>query len=429
VSEPRILRAFQWVMAQHLVRLATGLVTSLGLARALGPTNFGTYQMLMSWLLVFVALSTGGLQSVVIQKLAVNKFPQLILGTVLQMRLAWTGLALLFCLLIPWLRGWSSPDLLGMFILAPVLFCQLADLPDYYFQSRTSPRPMVIARTTGSLLSLAVMGWGIWIGAGLPYFFAAFLVEQLVALLLLFVFYRGKGPSLRSWRFDPQEASELWRDSWPMLGATLGLLLYTRIDLVMLKSLATPEETGFFAASSRLSQMWAFLPMAIVTATFPSLARLRTADPPHYAQQSKIVFQWLGLSGWILALILSLGAMPLTHILFGDAYLATAPMLAMQGWITLCYFLRTGLDRWLVTEQLTRYSLVFHLTTAAINIGLNYILIPRFGGWGAALASLVAMASGCLLFPWCSKATRPVAKLILRGCVPFLVITKVMRRS
>jgi len=107
-------------------------------------------------------------------------------------------------------------------------------------------------------------------------------------------------------------------------------------------------------------------------------------------------------------------------VLFGEAYSATAPMLALQGWITLCYFLRTGMDRWLVTEKLTHYSLGFHLGTAGLNIALNFLFIPRWGGWGAALASLIAMACCSILFPWFSERTRPLARFILHGCVPLL---------
>ncbi|HSQ43294.1 MAG TPA: flippase [Fibrobacteraceae bacterium] len=421
--------AIGWTSLQHLVRLATGLVTALALARYLGSAQYGLYQSLVSWLLLFVALASGGLQSVVIQKLAVSPSPRTVLGTTLRLRLGWTSASCLLCLGLPVLLGWSGVEMGGLALLAPVLLLQLADLPDYWFQSRTAPRPVTIARTIGSLTALVGMGFGILNHQGVLFFCGAFLLEQSVGCGLLWWANHRSGLALRTWNFDWKMAQELAHAAWPMLLSTACLILYTRIDLVMLKSLSTPEETGWFAASSRLSQLWAFIPMALVNAIFPTLARTRQSDKNLYRTQSQTLFSLLGGSGLGFALVLSLGSSWIAGFLFGQEFSGTGPMLGIQGWITLCYFLRTGVDRWLVTEGLTRHDMAMHISSAAVNILLNLWWIPHYGGMGAALASLVAMAAGVWLFPLLFSCTRPVARHAFLGIFAPIFLLQANKRK
>jgi len=408
-------RAMSWTMLQHVVRLGVGVVTALGLARHLGPAEFGLYQSLMAWLLIFVAVSGGGLQSLVIQRLAVSENPAQVLGTVFRMRALWTLGAMAFCMGIPLVEHWDHAELIGCAFLLPVLFLQMGDLVDYWFQSQLKPRLVVITRTSASLVSLGVMGFGLWMSKGIYFFLGAFVLEQFLGTMVLYWINHRKGISALRWNYDSALAQELFRDAWPMLLATVCLLLYTRIDLVMLKHLSSPEQTGFFAASTRLSQLWIFLPMVVVNGAFPMLARTRKNDPQHYEQQSRDLFAILGALGLPLALVLSLGATWITSLLFGKAFSPTAPMLALQGWITLCYFLRTGLDRFLITEKATKFNLLVHACTAALNIVLNLLWIPSMGGTGAALASFVAMGFGIWIVPWLTPTTRIAAKHVAFG--------------
>jgi PST family polysaccharide transporter len=423
-------KATGWGSLQHGIRLAAGLITSIGLARHLGPDSFGAYQSLLSWALFFVALSAGGLQSVVIQRLAISHSPETILGSVFKLRLAWTGLAVLLCTGIPLALNWPQADLIGVAILVPVLAFQMADLPDYLFQSRLEMKPALISRTVGSLVSLAVMGLGILLDQSVWFFLVAFALEQFLGFFLIWIANQKSGVPFSAWRFDSGVALDLSRAAWPMLISTISLVLYTRIDLVMLKSLSSAEQTGFYAASSRLSQLWTFVPMILVNAAFPLLARTRQKDSQAYAQQLRALFSLLGALGLVLALSLSIGAPWISTLLLGESFRPVAPMLAIQGFVALCYFLRTGLDRWLVTENLTRFSLIIHAGTALTNIGLNFILVPRLGGSGAAIASLAAMSFGLVVIPLFIPATRPGGLQALRGTLGlFHLMTAKGRRA
>jgi len=214
------------------------------------------------------------------------------------------------------------------------------------------------------------------------------------------------------------------------LGANVGFLLYTRIDVVMLSEMLGSDVAGYFAASSRLTQLWNFIPLAIVGAVFPRLARIRETHAELYRKQTQLAYSLLASTGLVFALVLSLGASLWIPLLFGEAYASAIPLLTVQGGIAFLYFVRTGMDRYWVTEKQTRFSLLFHISTAFINIGLNFWWIPIWGAVGAAWASIVAMAFGAWVFPFVPAATRSGGWLAFKGMLTaFTLLGRKQRKA
>ncbi len=108
-------------------------------------------------------------------------------------------------------------------------------------------------------------------------------------------------------------------------------------------------------------------------------------------------------------------AAPLVSALFGAEYAAAAPVLALHIWAGVFIFMRALLSRWLVAEDLLRFSLVTHLAGAVINVVGNLILIPRHGPLGAAIATVVSYAVASWLALFASAATRPMAWKMARA--------------
>ena len=62
----------------------------------------------------------------------------------------------------------------------------------------------------------------------------------------------------------------------------------------------------------------------------------------------------------------------------------------------------------LVHEGLTKISLQRSIFGALANVALNYALVPRFGGVGSAMATLVTQATVSYLLDACNRSTRPM---------------------
>ena len=85
-----------------------------------------------------------------------------------------------------------------------------------------------------------------------------------------------------------------------------------------------------------------------------------------------------------------------------NKYSEAATLLAIHIWASIFIFMRSVFSKWIVAEDLLRFSLITHGAGAVIVFVINSLLIPAMGGMGAAIATLIsyAMASCCLaLFP------------------------------
>jgi O-antigen/teichoic acid export membrane protein len=121
-----------------------------------------------------------------------------------------------------------------------------------------------------------------------------------------------------------------------------------------------------------------------------------------------------------LAVILQFAGGPLVDLLFGPRFAASAPVLQIHIWAGVFVFMRALLSRWLLAEDLLRFSLVTHLAGAVINVALNLVLIPRQGAAGAAIATVVSYAVAGWLALFISARTRPMGWRMARSLLlPF----------
>ena len=109
---------------------------------------------------------------------------------------------------------------------------------------------------------------------------------------------------------------------------------------------------------------------------------------------------------------------PLVTGIFGLSFAAAAPILKVHIWAGLFVFMREAFSKWLLLENLLVFSLLTHGLGALTNIALNSLLIPRWGGLGAAYATLISYAVAAYFSLALSRRTRPFFAMMTRAMVP-----------
>jgi O-antigen/teichoic acid export membrane protein len=154
------------------------------------------------------------------------------------------------------------------------------------------------------------------------------------------------------------------------------------------------------------------MPMILVNTFFPMLARAHAADARRFEillQRLMTIVTWGGL---VTGAGLTLVAPWLVQVLYGPAFAATAGVIMISGWSGV--FAGQGAVRaqWLLFSNLQRFGLYYVSLGAGLNVLLNALFIPGWGGKGAAMASLATQASVVLLAPLLFSATRPSFRLL-----------------
>lgn len=382
-----------WLMGDRLIRMGLGLLVGVLVARYLGPDGYGQLSFAGSYVMLFSALALFGLESIVVRELVHHpEAEQAILGTTSLIRAAAGLLAYLGAIVtLLVIRPGDRTALLLVALLGSSLLAQAVEVSDLWFQSRVLSRYTVLCRTSAFIISSCLKVLLVLSSASLVAIAAATAVEALIAALLLVLTHaRFSEVGILTWRWDRSWFRRLLTGSVPMVLSGVVLMVYLRIDQVMLGAMAPQAELGLYAAAVRISEVWYFVPTAIVSSLFPGLVALRSSDPVRFEQKLQQLYNLLAFLGYAVALPVTFIAPWLVQLLFGSAYLAAAPLLAVLIWAGLFANLSVVRNAHFIALDWGRSLLWATSLGATANVLLNLLLIPRYGALGAAVATCLS---------------------------------------
>jgi PST family polysaccharide transporter len=399
-----------WLLFDKVVRMVFGLTIGALVARYLGPEKFGQLNYAIAFVALFSAFATLGLDNIVVRDLvrkpeAVGK----LLGSAFSLKLAGSLVALTMAETAILLLRSSEPTtwwLVG--ILAAGSVFQAFDVIDFRLQSTIQSKFAVLARIV-AFVSIAFVRLGlIYTQAGLTAFAWAMFGELALAAAGLVFASRHVFKKMTPGFGDLTNMRRLLVESWPFMLSTLAIMLYMRIDQIMLASIAGEVQVGLYSAALRLSEIWYVIPMAIVSSVAPSLIATRSQSTPQYYLRIQKLFTMLTRIAYFIALPMSLLSTPLVATVFGANYAAAGPVLAVHIWTAVFVFLGVATGPWIVNEGLGQLQFYRTILGAITNVLLNLFLIPKFGGIGAAVATLVSQAVAVYLSFAFLKSTRNI---------------------
>jgi len=380
-----------WLLADKALRLGMGLFVGAWVARYLGPSQFGELSYVMAFVAFFQVISLLGLDGIAIRDIArEKKASPAILGTVLRLRLT-TGFICWFAAVagMAMFRPGDTHTLILTAIIAGSLIFQAADTIDLWFQSQTQSKRTVFSKTVSYIIASGLKVWLILAKAPLILFATVSLVELALSAIALMVAYR-QFPAPFRWGWDIIWAKRLLHESWPYMLSGLTIIIYIRIDQIMLREMMGVRELGVFSAALPLSATWYFIPMMISQSISPTIARKKNIDPIGY---NKSIIRLFSLMWWIMVPLsagIALLSQPIVILLYGSAYKASAGVLAIHVFANIPVALGVAQGVWIINEQ-KNLLLLYRTSIGAItNILSNLFLIPKYGVLGAASATVIS---------------------------------------
>ncbi|MFT7247183.1 MAG: O-antigen/teichoic acid export membrane protein [Candidatus Azotimanducaceae bacterium] len=411
-----------WLLLERIYRLAVGLGVAIWVTRYLGPERFGLLSYVQSLVFMFSALATLGLDNIVVRELVrhENQRDEL-LGTAFALKLVGSIVMLLSLGVATIMLGETPYVALLIFVVGAAQLFQTVNVVDYYFQAKVLSKYVAISQAIGLALSSSLKVYLIVTGADLIWFGVAVSVDALIVAICLIYHYMTKAESRRLWRFSLAMAKRLMRDAWPLLLSAVAISLYLKIDQVMIRNMLDAGSVGHYAAATRLTEAFYFLPVAIAASVFPAVVNVRN-DPVLFQRRLRHLYTLLVWMGVAIALPLAFLSAELIQFLYGDAFAPSAGVLVIHSWSSVFVFLGVASSNYLIAENMTMKSFYRTLLGAIVNVLLNLVLIPRYGIIGAAFATLLAQASSSLLYDAFDRKLRAVIWLKLHAFFPLYLL-------
>lgn len=400
-----------WLLAERAGRFVLGTLVGLAVARYLGPTRLGelSYGVALVTLLGF--LPALGLDAVLKRELlhAPGRTGELLASAWL-MRLT-AGVCGCVAVMGVARAGWGLAGeeaqvltALALLLLQPAFF-----LPELWLQTHLRAKEAAVAQLGALVVASGVRLWLIASDAPLTAF-AWVLVGEMVLGAWGFRAMAGRAGLRMPWSAARGATMRrLVTEAWPLMFANLAIVVYMKIDEVMLRQLAGAAEVGVYAAAARLSEVWYFLPTALASSVLPALVRAKSGDAAEYGARQQQYYDLSAALAYGLSVPVALGATWIVRVAYGAEFAAAGPILAVHIWSSVFVFLGMARGQWLVNAGLQKFYLAATAAGAAANVALNLVFIPRWGGLGAAWATVISYGLAAWLASYVHPAVRETA--------------------
>lgn len=394
----KVISNSSWLLFDKFVRMGLGLLVSAWVARYLGPSQFGELAYVLAYLAFFQAISTLGMDGIIVRDIAKDKSSaNEILGTAFTLR-AITGIACWFLAVcgMAFLNGWNDRSVYITALAGATLVFQAADTVDLWFQSQSQNKRTVAVKLSAYIFSNGIKVILILSKAPLLAFAAVVTLETFTIACGLFYAYK-KYPCEQPWRKLKQQAIVLLHESWPFMISGLSIVLYMRIDQLMIKNYLGDVELGIYAAVLPLATLWQFIPMTLSVSLAPIVAQSKAKSNDNFYKTLGHIFRIFAMLGWLVCIPISILSQFVVGFLFGDIYLPGAIVLTIIVFTNLFINMGIAQSLWIINEKKPKLSLYKTIMGAVVCIISNIILIPLYGIVGAAISAVLAQMVSAVL--------------------------------
>ena len=406
--------------------------TSVVLLRYLSVGDFGAYVTVMSLVAVVAGITEAGIGLVAQREwiAAGGERPRReIVSAVVGMRLAATPVGVLVALGFGALAGYDGRLLAGIALAGAGLVISnvAASLTvPLGAQLRLGAITLAeLARAAAIMVALVVI---VVAGGSL----AALFLSQIaggVAMLAVTIAALGGAAVLRP-SFEWRRWRPLLAAAAPVAAAAVVNVIYLRLLVVLMSLMADPVETGLFATSYRILEIFAGIPALMMGAAFPILAHAGGDDEPRLAYALQRMIEAGLLACGAIVLVLVAAGEPIIVLLGDEKYRGAGPVLQVQVLALVGIFLTQAWALALVAVHRQRALITVNVVALVTALVGGALLIPPFGEMGAAVAAVVGelvLAGTCALMLMRARpALRPslgrplrivLAAVVAAGCI------------
>jgi O-antigen/teichoic acid export membrane protein len=380
-----------WLLFDKLVRVIVGLLVGAWVARYLGPAQFGELAYVLAYIAMLQTVVVLGLDSIIVREIVLHRERAAsLLGTAFALRVgSGIGAWLLAILCMALLNGWANESVSLIALAGGSLVFQAADTIDLWFQSQSQSRRTVIAKLVAHLLSSSMKVALIFMEAPLVAFAAILTLEALIAAAGLMIAYKNFSCG-QVWQSISTQARILLTESWPYILSGLSIMVYMRIDQIMIKEILGGDELGLYAVILPISNLWHIFPVAICLSITPFISKKKAEGEEAYYAALTLIFRVMLATSIIVAVVTAMLAQFVVSFLYGDAYSGAAKILRIHAFTNIPVFLGVAQSLWFANEKKSRLMLRNTLLGGFASLFFNYFLLPVMGVSGAAISAVIS---------------------------------------
>lgn len=408
----------KWIIvckiAQSLLQLVVGMLS----ARYLGPSNYGLINYAASIVAFAVPVMQLGMHSTLVQEYVLT--PQRegqILGTSLVLNLLSGAACIVAVNSFAMVSSASDSVTVAVCVLYSIqLIFQALEMLQCWFQAKLLSKYSSLAMLGAYIVVSAYKIWLLATQKSVYWFALSHSVEYGVIGIAMLVIYKKLGGQKLA--FSWPLAKELFSRSKYYILASMMVTVFQSVDHVMLTLMIGEAENGYYTAAITCGGVAHFVFWAIVDSVRPTILASRKRSQEEFEKRMAQLYGIILYMAFAQSVVFTVLAKPLVWLLYGQSYLAAAPVLQILTWNGAFSYMGTVRNVWILGEEKHEVLWKINLFGALANAFLNLLFIPLWGACGAAFASVLTQIFTNFILGFLMPAVRPNNRLLLKGLNP-----------
>lgn len=418
----KVAKNSSWIVFQNIFTMILGVVITGVIARYFGTEKYGIFNYILSITSLFSGIASIGIYHIATKDLTQRPEDEgKILGTSFTIRLIAAILLIIaaettVCIMT---HNDSTSMVIGILLSLMMLF-SCSEVIDYYATANLKVKYLAVSKCISYIIFAVLKILIVVLKLDIRYYTATYLIEGIIYAIFLSISYKlihkNIGKTCK-WSFDKDYAKKLLSNCWYFALSSIMVTIYMRIDQVMLgKMIEDKSQVGIYSAAVRIAEMWAFVPNSIISSFKPVIMKYKGENNnKEYVKNLQRLYDISSLVSILFAIGITIFARLIIVILYGKAFLEASKILYILIWGIWFGILGNVHYVWLICENKGKYSLFYSATGSISNIIFNAILIPKYGMYGAAIATLISQFIANIVSFGIFKETRVLSKFAIKA--------------
>ena len=184
------------------------------------------------------------------------------------------------------------------------------------------------------------------------------------------------------------------RGAWPFFSVSILVVVYSRLDAIILQQLLGPKAVGEYGVTVRVMEVLFVVPGVLSTTIFPAIAKELGIRPEPVLRYGMRGVQILLFLSFPIALAGTIVGPALFTLVFGHGFDASGTAFRILVWTIMPVFASVVTSSIIAASRKPMVNTYLATGMVVISLVGNLILVPRYGISGAAAVRLVTELSG-----------------------------------
>jgi O-antigen/teichoic acid export membrane protein len=385
----RIAKNTLVLLFAQIISIGLGFFYIMYTARYLGAEGFGVLSFALAFTGLFGIFADLGLSTLVTREVSRDKsLASKYVGNVLSIKTILIVFTFSLIAIVINFLGYPEQTIKVVYLIGlSIIFSSFTVMFNSIFQAFEKMEYISISRILNSVLMLVGIMFAIRQGSSMVGFALIYFIVSAIVLVynLTFCTLKFVKPKIE---FDLDFWIRSLKESGPFWLTSIFVIIYFRIDMIMLSLMKDNAAVGFYAAPYKLIDVLGFIPAILMSVMFPLFSRFHLNSEDSLKLAFEQSFKYLFIIAFPIGVGTTLLADKIILLIYGIDYSPSIIALQVLIWASVLSFINWTPATLLNSTQKQRIVMIFTCFGAILNIILNFMLIPSMGYVGAGIATV-----------------------------------------